>query len=355
MRPLPSRSVPEPRSPRRYASPLSSRRYLSALSSRSKAEGSAVWLAAALLCASTAAQSPLGSLKTQGNEVGGMVTVRDGTAIIGNSAAVTTGLQTADITLARGGTVKVCAGSAAHLSQSTMAVAKPPLLLALDRGAIEIRTAGGKTDSILTPDLRMELSDAAPLDVRVRVVSNGDTCVENAGKDAPILHVSETFGDAAYFIRPGQRVLFEHGSLREVVDHETSSCGCPHTDALVLAGKGKLGGGKIPEAALRHPFPEAVSQGLNQADPPQPTPAGETHTQVSSTLRYDGTTNTVTGPPGQTTTAATEEATVAPVIPKPQTPPASDAHVERSRPPAEGPHPFRAIGHFFRRIFGVHD
>lgn len=311
--------------------------------------------AGVFFCAIAAAQVPLGSLKTQGNEVGGMVTVRDGIAVIGNSAAVTTALQAADISLARGGTVKVCAGSAAHLSQSSIAVSRPPLLLALDRGAMEVRTGGGKTDSILTPDLRMELSDAAPLDLRIRVVANGDTCVENAGKDAPIVHVSETFGDATYFIRPGQRVLFEHGSLREVVDHETSSCGCPRTDALVLAGKGKLGDGKIPEAALQHPFPEAVSQGLNQPDPLQPTPMGETHTQVSSTLRYDGTTNTVTGPPGQTTTAVADEATVAPVIPKPQTPSASDPHVERSRPPDEGQHPFRAIGHFFRRIFGVHD
>ena len=308
--------------------------------------------AALLLPAAAAAQTSLGSVKTQGNEVGGMVTVSNGTAVIGNSAAVTAGLLPASVSLARGGTVTVCTGSAAHLSQSSMAVSRPPLMLALDRGSMEIRTTGGKTDSILTPDLRIELSDAAPLDVRIRVVPNGDTCVENAGKDAPILHVSETFGDAAYFVRPGQRVLFEHGSLREVVDHESSSCGCPKGDDLVLAGKGKLGNGKVPEAVKQNPFPEAVSQGLKEPEPPQPAPAGETHTRVNSTLRYDGTTNTVTGPPGQTTSASTDSIADAA---QPPMPAVTDVHVERAKPPDEGPHPFRAIGHFFRRMFGVHD
>ncbi len=302
------------------------------------------------MAATAHAQPPLGSVKTQGNEVSGMVTVSNGNAVIGNTAAITAGLQPAEVALKRGGSVKICSGSAAHLSQATMAIAKPPMLMALDRGAIEIHTSAEKTDSILTPDLRIELSDAAPLDLRIRVVANGDTCVDNAGKDAPILHVTETFGDTTYFVRPGQRVLFEHGNLHEVVDHETSSCGCPKPEDLVLAGKGKLGDGKITETAKSNPFPEAVSQGLQQPEPPQPTPVGETHTRVNSTLNYSGTTNTVTGPPGQSTSAdSIAEAA------QPPMPPATDVHVASTKPPEEGPHPFRAIGHFFRKLFGVHD
>lgn len=319
---------------------------------------------AALVCAIHGnAQQPLGSVKTQGNEVSGLVRVSNGNAVIGNSAAVAAGVQPAEVTLSRGGSVKICSGSAAHLAQTTIAVAKPPMMMALDRGAVEIRTSAEKTDSILTPDLRFELSDAAPLDLRIRIVPNGDTCVDNAGKNAPILHVTETFGDGTYFIRPGQRVLFEHGSLREVVDHESSSCGCPRPDDLVLAGKGKLGDGKITDEAKAHPFPEAVSQGLQQPEPPQPAPVGETHTRVNSTLAYNGTTNTVTGPPGESTTAAdiATPATATPAAPvvapsaAPAAPPATDVHVASTKPPEEGPHPFRAIGNFFRRLFGVHD
>ncbi|MEK6397685.1 MAG: nuclease [Terriglobus sp.] len=312
-------------------------------------------LTAALVCAAHMyAQQQLGTVKTQGNEVSGLVTVSNGNAVIGNSGAVTTGVQPADVTLNRGGTVKVCSGSAVHLSQTTINVARPPLMVALDRGAMEVRTNAGKMDSILTPDLRFELSDGAPLDLRIRTVSNGDTCVENAGKEAPVLHVTETFGDATYFVRPGQRVLFEHGSLREVVDHESSSCGCPKADDLVLAGKGRLGDGKITEAAKAHPFPEAVSQGLQQPEQPQLAPVGETHTRVNSTLTYNGATNTVSGPPGQTVTAADVIPAGTSTTPAPAKQ-AADIHVASTKPPEDGPHPFRAIGHFFRKLFGVHD
>lgn len=313
-------------------------------------------LTAALVCAAQVyAQQPLGAVKTQGNEVSGLVSVSNGNAVIGNNAAVAAGIQPADVTLNRGGAVRICSGSAAHLAQTTIAVAKPPLLVALDRGALELHTHAEKMDSVLTPDLRFELSDAAPLDLRIRIVPNGDTCVDNAGKDAPILHVTETFGDATYFIRPGQRVLFEHGSLREVVDHESSNCGCPRQDDLVLAGKGKLGDGKITEAAKAHPFPEAISMGLQQPDQPQAAPVGETHTRVNSTLAYNGPTNTVSGPPGQTTTTADVTSTAPATAAAPVAPKATDIHVASTRPPEEGPHPFRAIGHFFRRLFGVHD
>ncbi|WP_074653679.1 nuclease [Terriglobus roseus] len=315
------------------------------------------------------AQAPLGSLKTEGAEVSGMVAVSDGRATIGNSAAVTAGALPAQISLKRGGEVKVCAGSAIHISQTTMTIAKPPLMLALDRGAVEIHTSAEKTDSILTPDLRFELSGAAALDLRIRVVPSGDTCVENVGKDAPVLHVTQTFGDATYFIRPGQRVLFERGSLREVVDHEANSCGCPRNgDNLVLAGKGKHGDGKIPEAVRTNPFPEAVSQGLVRPDTPQ-APVGEVHAQVTSQLSYSGETGTASGPPGQTTTPADVAAVSAPPAipaatvtsqtptpanrPAPPAPDATDMRIESAAPPPAGPNPFHAIGRFFRRIFGV--
>jgi hypothetical protein len=337
-------------------------------------------LAPALLlaCLGMHGQQSIGSLKTAGAEINGLVTVSEGRAVIGAKGAVIAGSQPADIALQRGGQVRVCASSSVHLSQPTAAVAKPPLLVALDRGAIEIKLAAEKTDSILTADLRFELSDAAPIDIRMRLTANGDTCVDNSGKDAPILHVTETFGSGAYFIRPGQRVLFEHGSLREVVDHESSNCGCPRGDDLVLAGNGPKGNGKVTEAARQNPFPEAVSQGLAQPETPQAPPAQE-HVQVSTALNYSGASNSVSGPPGQTTSAASAAAPASATAPSPASPatasrtvpsvqpaastpapvapvasaPATEVHIESAAPPARGPNPFRAIGHFFRRLFGA--
>lgn len=318
------------------------------------------------------AQRSLGSVKTEGVEVAGVVTVTGGRAVIANNGSITANAQTAEVSLTRGGTVKVCTGSAARLSQPNVDVARPPLLMALDRGSLEIQTRAEKNDLILTPDFRFEISDAAPLNLHLRLVANGDTCVDNSGKDAPMLHVTESFGTGAYFIRPGQRVLFEHGSLREVVDHESSSCGCPKAEALVLAGKGKPGDGKVTEAARSNPFPEAVSQGVQQPTVPQ-APSDQTHVQVSTTMNYSGPANTVTGPPGESTTpggpvaapansspAASGAAAPPPAVSTPpvvSTPQAAapvpvTAKVENAAPPPAGPNPFRGIGHFFRRLFG---
>jgi len=63
--------------------------------------------------------------------------------------------------------------------------------------------------------------------VKVRLGQQGDTCVDNSGTDGPYVLVSSVFEGGAYRVQPGQRVMFQHGSLREVVDEEKESCGCP--------------------------------------------------------------------------------------------------------------------------------
>lgn len=315
------------------------------------------------------AQQALGSVSTQGVEVGGMVTVSGGRAVIANNGSVTANAQPTDISLSRGGSVKVCTGSSARLSQPIVDVARPPLLIALNRGGMEVRTKAQANDVILTPDFRFQVSDGAPLNLQVRLVANGDTCVDNVGKDAPIIHATEAFGPGAYFIRSGQRVLFEHGSLRDVVDHESSSCGCPKDESLVLAGKGKRGDGKVTEAVRANPFPEAVSQGLQQPTVPQ-APPDQVHVQVSTALNYNGVSNTVTGPPGETTGpippatvgspavqgAAPSAGSLAARAPQPantaEAQPHTRATIEDAAPPPAGPNPFRSLGHFFRRLFG---
>ncbi len=61
----------------------------------------------------------------------------------------------------------------------------------------------------------------------VRVSAKGDTCVDNHGENAPYVTVSSLFDGGVYRVQPNQRVLFEHGSLRDVVDNEQEPCGCP--------------------------------------------------------------------------------------------------------------------------------
>ena len=57
--------------------------------------------------------------------------------------------------------------------------------------------------------------------------NQGDTCLDNHGAHAPYVLASSLFEGGAYRVQPNQRVLFEHGSLHEVVDNEQEPCGCP--------------------------------------------------------------------------------------------------------------------------------
>ena len=276
-------------------------------------------LALIFITASARAQQTIGTVLTENANISGLVSISNQKATIANSGIVEAALnRTAEIQLTRGGTINVCSTSTLHLSQSTAAAATPALLLALDRGAIELHLPITPGDAVITPDLRFEFSSNAPLDLRIRVTPNGDTCVDNHGKQAPTLHVTQQFGVDAYFIKPTQHLLFEHGSLREVVDSETTPCGCPPPapPANTLNAK------QTP--AEQHPFPYEVSAGLV---PPPPTPQaapGEEHVQVTTALHYNA------GDPHP--------------APAPPTPPP---------PPPETPKDLaHSIGHFFKRLFG---
>ena len=265
------------------------------------------------------AQQLIGYVATKDADVTGAKDVLDGRAVLMGSVSVTAKDHTAPIALGRGGTVRVCQTSVLHLTESRAVAVAAPLLFSLDRGAIEIQTAATPTDAVMTPDLRFTARGGGPLDLRLRVAANGDTCVENRGVGAPLLTVSDPFGDATYELTAGQHVLFEHGSLHEVVDHETSPCGCPDEKGAPVADA------LLALTAAQHPFPVAISEGLApEAEVPQ-APPGEVHTQVSEALSYNA-----------QASAQAEAGTPSPVTPA-AAPPANDlAHL---------------VGRFFRRIF----
>jgi hypothetical protein len=188
----------------------------------------------------------------------------------------------------------------------------------------------------MTPDLRFAVRGGGPLDLQMRIARNGDTCVENRGAAAPTLAISDPFGESQYELEPGQHVLFEHGDLHEVVDHETSPCGCPDSgmsvaEALLAPGVAPGAGEKDAQApAAAHPFPAAVSEGLAPAAEVPQAPPGVVHAQVSDTLVYNA--------PG-----VEQPVPASPVAPAPAAAPA------KPKPPRDLAH---VIGHFFRRMFG---
>ncbi len=348
------------------------------------------------------AQEPIGRVRIADAEVSGALVVSGDVAVLRGAATVVARDHTAEVHLQRGGEVQVCSTSSLHVAQGPSAAGAPaPLLLALDRGAVQVHTAGLLKDAVITPDLRLTVRRAGLLDLGLRVTSNGDTCVENSGSRAPVLDITEQMGDASYELHPGQHVLFEHGSLREVVDHETSPCGCPPVMAappppVSVAGSGLPGttptasGSAIArqQAEASNPFPAAESQGLAPAPAIPQAPPGDVHAQVGATLAYgdEGTNNgsgnvpagaaapdaggdlgrvTAPAPPGSTASASgtqpsSSPASTPPTTPSPAASPARAAAAAPSSPAHSAPAPaapppggiFHRIGSFFRHLFG---
>jgi hypothetical protein len=261
--------------------------------------------------------------------VTGALEVSQGKAIIVASGAVTSGAETTEVVLPRRGVLRVCASTTVKLAAdaSVPAGEVPGLLMAMDHGAIEMSFAasfasGRNSDILLTPDFRILIAGPGAAEVKVRLGQQGDTCVDNAGIDAPYVLVTGVFDGGAYRVQPGQRVMFQHGSLHEVVDQEKEPCGCPPPAAMVQGNE----------------FPLAQSEGLAPLPKPAPSTANQSAgaPQVLEPLVY-------------------KSADHAPQPAAEATPAASAA----ASPPAAKPAPKKksgflgGIGRFFRRIFGA--
>jgi hypothetical protein len=310
------------------------------------------------------AQQPIAYVPTQGVSLSGSLSVANGKATIGNNGSITAGDDSAHITLARGGELLVCTSTKVHLSKDTSAAessdpgADSALMIALDRGALETNYTTGKySDVLLTPDLRILISGPGQASLKVRVNQKGDTCVDNHGANAPYVTVTSQFEDGVYRVQPNQRVMFEHGSLQQVVDNEPEPCGCPAPEPVSVASAGvtnpanpaqpgqKTGqpvGGPLSTPADTA-FPLAESEGLKPPPPPpsQPVvPLGVAHAEVEAPITYNSSATPDPAQPG----AAGADPAATPSTPAPTASPAP-------KPKKQGGF-FHAIGHFFTHIFG---
>lgn len=251
----------------------------------------------------------------------------NGRAFITANASVTAGAATTQVTLPYRGTLRVCTLTTVKLAVDSNAHTGevPALLMAMDHGAVEMSFATSRnSDTLLTPDFRILISGPGAAEVKVRLGPKGDTCVDNAGANAPYVVVSSVFEGGAYRVQPGQRVMFQHGSLREVVDQEKESCGCP------------------PGEPKGNEFPVAQSQRLALSPKPVPEmPADTTGSgEPIAPLVYksaDHVPQTAAATDAGSSTVA--EGTAAGTPPKPAN--------------EKKPGFFKRVGHFFKRIFGA--
>jgi hypothetical protein len=319
----------------------------------------------AMVCGMACAQQPIGTVGVQDATISGALEVTNGRAVLIGSTTVTARDHTAEIALNRGGTVHVCATSGLHVTAGKGAT-PPPLMLALDRGAIEVRMPATTNDVVLTPDLRFSMRSEGPLDLRILVTKNGDTCVENRGEKAPALNVADQFGESTYELKAGQHVLFEHGSLKEVVDHEASPCGCPSEPVVSVADAGTTSstpaapGSAVAAkaAAEQHPFPAAVSAGLAPPPPVPQAPSGDVHAQVSTTLSYGSSSADAANPGTNESSAVSASGATQTAQTQSTTQPANTPQIAgtaQAPPPPPAPPPsdiIHSIGHFFKHLFG---
>ena len=256
--------------------------------------------------------------------------MNDGRAIIAASAAITSGAETTQVTLPYRGVLLVCASTTVKLATDSSVPAGdvPGLLMAMDHGAVELSFATShNADTLLTPDFRILISGPGAAEVKVRLGPQGDTCVDNVGANAPYVLVSSVFDAGVYRVQPGQRVMFQHGNLHEVVDQEKEPCGCP------------------PAAPKENEFPLAQSEGLSPT--PKPVPASPAATPATQEPVAPLVYNSDDHAPQIATIP--ESASIPPV----ETIPASAKSAAPKPPPARKRGFFRKIGHFFGRIFGA--
>lgn len=262
--------------------------------------------------------------------VTGALQVANGRAMIATNGAITSGTNTTEVTLPRRGVLRVCAATTVKLAAdaSVPQGEVPGLMMVIDHGAIEASFATGRnSDVLLTPDFRILIGAPGSADVKVRLGQHGDTCVDNAGTNAPYVLVTSVFDGGIYRVQPGQRVMFQHGSVYAVVDQEKEPCGCP-----------------APVHPNSNEFPEAQSAGLAPLAPPGPAgvvPAGPTEatdTFVHKSGELPPITDTITSTGGT---------------------PTPHVQVERKKPPKikvkgeKKPGFVTRMGHFFRRLFGA--
>jgi hypothetical protein len=277
----------------------------------------------------------------RGPKVSGTFEVADGKALITSNAEVTSGPETTQIELPRRGVLRVCATTSVHLSSDSSVPAGETrgLMMALDHGAIEADFATGRNaDILLTPDFRILIGGQGAVDVKVRLGEHGDTCIDNPGTDAPYVLVSSVFDGGAYRVQPGQRVLFERGSLHDVNDNEKEPCGCPPS---------------TPDSTQANAFPLAQSQGMAPMPPPAPLPnppAPAAPTASTPPLVVNGADNAP--PPAPATQAPVQPTTQNPAAPSPAAPATPSPSTQQPAPPKK-PGFMQRLGSFFRRIFGA--
>jgi hypothetical protein len=170
------------------------------------------------------AQIPVGVLSSSDVRVSGSATVVPRGLLVYSGTVIAAQKSPADLSLARGGKIRVCQGTTVTPSSSQDG---SELQIGMGVGAIEANySVGPHGDTILTPDLRINISGPGDVDLQISMDAKGNSCIDNRGVTAPLVVLSQLLGDGIYRVQPNERVLVVGGEVNHI-EHPERLCGCP--------------------------------------------------------------------------------------------------------------------------------
>lgn len=296
-------------------------------------------LAAALIPSALEAQAPVGELFAGDASVrGSVVLASTGTSVLSGSQ-VSAGQSSATLRLQRGGELRICPGTSLSVNTSP---AGDQLMISFNTGSLELHyTLAGASDTVMTPDFRIQMIGPGTFHLALAADSSGTTCVRPLENSGAGVIVSEIMGGGSYQVGPDSPVTFTHGKIAAAKKGAFGACGCPSSPATLPVRTAS-------SAAL--PASPAVEQKLPQ----------ETHLQMETPMVYEGgsaapvaSASRLTMESGNQAPAETKDAaaTGLKALFAPQTPAAEPAKPPAA-PAAEKPGFFHRVRRFFSRTLG---
>lgn len=297
-------------------------------------------LAVALAPAALRAQAPVGELFAGDASVrGSVVLAASGTSVLSGSE-VSAGQSAAVLKLQRGGELRICPRTSLSVNTSPTG---GELMIGFNTGALELHyTLAGGSDTVMTPDLRIQMIGPGTFHLALAAGPDGSTCVRPlAGSGAGVI-VSEILGGGSYQVAPEAAVTFAQGKIAGAKKGSFTGCGCPAPTGPAV---------EAPAVSRSSPPPFAP--------PPEQKPPPETHLEMETPMVYEGgsaapiyTASRLSTATGNGVASETKPAAKALAPPQPEASTAAPVKSQTAAPSAEKPGFFHHIRHFFSKTFG---
>jgi hypothetical protein len=291
-------------------------------------------LAALLTPAALRAQNPVGDLFAGEASVRGSVVLAAGGTSVLSGSQVSAGQSAAVLKLQRGGELRICPHTSLSVNTSPTG---GELMIGFNTGSLELHyTLAGGSDTVMTPDFRIQMIGPGTFHLALAADSGGSTCVRPlAGSGAGVI-VGEILGGGSYQVAPDSAVTFAQGKIAGAKRGSFAGCGCPAPAGLAL-----------PVAGISNASPPPV------LPPPEQKPPPETHLEMTTPMVYEGGAGSPVYTASRLSTASDSQAAEAPAS-KPQPEAATSGPAKSPTAPSavEKRGFFHRIGHFFSKTFG---